>query len=40
MTLEEIENLLRQLSDRLVDRGLVGEIAIYGGAAMLLAHRY
>lgn len=39
MNHEEIENLLRQLSDRLVARGLVGEIAIYGGATMLLAHR-
>ncbi len=39
MTLEEIENLLRQLSDRLIGRGIVGEVAPYGGAAMVLAHR-
>jgi len=39
MNREEIETLLRQLSERLVRRGLVGEIAIYGGAAMVLAHR-
>lgn len=39
MNQDEIENLLRQLSDRLAARGLVGEIALYGGAAMVLAHR-
>jgi hypothetical protein len=39
MNNEEIETLLRQLSDRLVARGLVGEVALYGGAAMVLAHR-
>jgi hypothetical protein len=39
MNWEEIEALLRQLSERLVRRGLVGEVAIYGGAAMVLAHR-
>jgi len=39
MTLEEIEKLLRQLSDRLIERGIVGEVALYGGAAMVLAHR-
>jgi hypothetical protein len=36
---DKIESLLGQLSDRLVARGVVGEIAIYGGAAMVLAHR-
>jgi hypothetical protein len=39
MNHDEIEALLRQLSDRLVDRGLVGEVALYGGAAMVLGHR-
>ena len=39
MNQEKIENLLHQLSDRLIARGLVGEIALYGGAAMVLAHR-
>jgi hypothetical protein len=39
MSHDEIESLLGQLSDRLVARGVVGEIAIYGGAAMVLAHR-
>lgn len=39
MNNEEIETLLRQLSERLVARGLVGEVALYGGAAMVLAHR-
>jgi hypothetical protein len=37
MNQEKIENLLHQLSDRLIARGLVGEIALYGGAAMVLA---
>ena len=36
---EKIESLLCQLSDRLVERGVVGEEALYGGAAMVLAHR-
>jgi hypothetical protein len=39
MSHDELESLLGQLSDRLVARGVVGEIAIYGGAAMVLAHR-
>jgi hypothetical protein len=39
MSHEEIENLLRNLSDRLVAQGLVGEVALYGGAAMVLGHR-
>jgi len=39
MNNEEIETLLRLLSERLVARGLVGEVALYGGAAMVLAHR-
>ena len=39
MSRDEKECLLGQLSDRLVARGIVGEIAIYGGAAMVLAHR-
>ena|GEM_PF-2565525 len=39
MDRDEIETLLRELSERLVQRDLVGEIAIYGGAAMVLAHR-
>lgn len=39
MDREELERLLRCLSDCLVERGLVGEIALYGGAAMVLAHR-
>jgi hypothetical protein len=39
MNNEEIETLLRQLSERLVARGLVGEVALDGGAAMVLAHR-
>jgi hypothetical protein len=38
MDRDEIEMLLRQLSERLVQRGLVGEVALYGGAAMVLAH--
>ncbi len=36
---EKIESLFRRLSDRLIERGLVGEVALYGGAAMVLAHR-
>lgn len=36
---DKIEALLVKLSDYLLERGLVGEIAIYGGAAMVLAHR-
>jgi len=39
MNRDEIEALLRRLSDCLVRRGLVGEVALYGGAAMVLAHR-
>ena len=39
MSHEEIENLLCNLSDRLVAQGLVGEVAPYGGAAMVLGHR-
>lgn len=39
MDREEIERLMQRLSDRLAERGLVGEIALYGGAAMVLAHR-
>ena len=35
----EIESLLRKLSDRLIERGVVGEVALYGGSAMVLAHR-
>ncbi len=36
---DKIESLLGQLSARLVERGMVGEVALYGGAAMVLAHR-
>lgn len=36
---DKIESLLRQLSDRLVESGVVGEVALYGGAAMVLAHK-
>ncbi|MEX1116475.1 MAG: DUF6036 family nucleotidyltransferase [Akkermansiaceae bacterium] len=39
MDREEIELLLRRLSELLARRGVVGEIALYGGAAMVLAHR-
>jgi len=39
MDREEIELLLRRLSGFLSQRGVVGEIALYGGAAMVLAHR-
>ena len=39
MDREQIELLLRRLSDFLTQRGLVGEIALYGGAAMVLAHQ-
>jgi hypothetical protein len=39
MSHDEIETLLHHLSDRLVERGLVGEVALYGGAAMVLGHR-
>ena len=39
MSHDEIETLLRKLSDRLLERGVVGEVALYGGAAMVLAHR-
>jgi len=35
----QIELLLRHLSELLTQRGVVGEIALYGGAAMVLAHR-
>lgn len=39
MDRDEIELLLGRLSELLAQRGLVGEIALYGGAAMVLAHR-
>jgi len=39
MDREEIELLLRRLSELLMQRGVVGEIALYGGAAMVLAHQ-
>jgi hypothetical protein len=39
MNRDEIEQLLRSLSELLAQRNLVGEIALYGGAAMVLAHR-
>ena len=39
MDREEIELLLRRLSEVLMRRGVVGEIALYGGAAMVLAHQ-
>jgi hypothetical protein len=35
----QIELLLQRLSEKLVQRGVVGEVALYGGAAMVLAHR-
>jgi hypothetical protein len=35
----QIEDLLQRLSDRLQERGVVAEVVIYGGAAMVLAHR-
>jgi hypothetical protein len=35
----QIERLLRNLSGLLTQRGVVGEVALYGGAAMVLAHR-
>ena len=34
-----IELLLHRLSEKLAQRGVVGEVALYGGAAMVLAHR-
>lgn len=39
MNNKEIKTLLCLLSERLVARGLVGEVALYCGAAMVLAHR-
>lgn len=39
MNHDEIEKLLRRLSDLLAQRGVVAEIALYGGAAMVMAHR-
>ena len=39
MDRDEIKQLLRSLSELLAQRGVVGEIALYGGAAMVLAHR-
>lgn len=39
MTKEEIERFLQCLSDRLAEREIVGEIVLFGGAAMVLAHR-
>lgn len=39
MDRDETELLLGRLSELLAQRGLVGEIALYGGAAMVLAHR-
>lgn len=39
MDRDDIEVLLGRLSELLAQRGLVGEIALYGGAAMVLAHR-
>lgn len=39
MTHSEIEKLLQALSDRLLQEGVIGEIALFGGAAMVLAHQ-
>ena len=39
MERHEIERLLRSLSDLLAQRGVVAEIALYGGAAMVMAHQ-
>lgn len=39
MEREEIERCLERLSDVLGRRNIVGEIVIFGGAAMVLAHR-
>lgn len=39
MDRDEIEALVQRLSERLVQRGLIGEISLYGGAVMVLAHR-
>jgi hypothetical protein len=38
MTQDEIQELLGQLSALLEQQGMIGEIALYGGAAMVLAH--
>ncbi|MFZ4484696.1 MAG: DUF6036 family nucleotidyltransferase [Chthoniobacterales bacterium] len=39
MDREEITAYLERLSDALATRGVVGEIVLYGGAAMVLAHQ-
>lgn len=39
MDRNEIEKLLRRLSEVLVQKGVVAEIALYGGAAMVMAHQ-
>lgn len=39
MTAEEIEKYLSELSDELAKKAVIGEICIYGGAAMCLAFK-
>ncbi len=39
MDRDEIEKLLRLLADKLAQNDLIGEISIYGGAAMVLAYQ-
>lgn len=39
MESEEIKKYLLRLSDRLAVRNVVGEIVLFGGAAMVLAHK-
>ncbi len=39
MTAEEIEKYLREVNDELSLQNIVGEICIYGGAAMCLAYK-
>jgi hypothetical protein len=39
MDRDQIEKLLQALSGVLAQRGVVAEVALYGGAAMVMAHR-
>lgn len=39
MTAAEIEKYLSELNDELISKGVIGEICIYGGAAMCLAFK-
>ena len=39
MTSEEIEKYLSEINDELAAKNVIGEICIYGGAAMCLAFK-